>query len=403
MRARYASSTEVDRPGKRTLFLVVWYLAALALATILGRAFADADAGVYDSLLRLKCSLFPSVPDRRVVTVDMDDASLLGSDDPEAFRSLFAQVVDSLAGAAPRVIAADLVFKDLRDPAGDRRLAASIRGAGTVILPLVLDLRAPATPRILLASNGIFRAGQAGAAHINLAPDSDGVYRRYPLAYGSDDNLVPSLALAAVASYFGVPAAIAYRGGRAILNMPLSRGGSPVEFHVPLDREGLALIPFRGGWEKSVIHLSAGVVAAATKDDRARSELRDIVEGAIVLIGDTSSSGKDYGAVPVGTEFPLVGVHAAMIRALLAPSAISPASALGTGLSLLPILFIQWLAMGVRRPRDSGILIALSLLALVGISLTAFLLGSTALHWSFAAFAALFLAGRDGGDPRAGR
>lgn len=194
-----------------------WVLAALLalLAMTLGHAarepsgtaLARVDAALYDTALEL----WAASPRDDVVVVAIDDDSLAQVGAWPWRRAVSARLVERLQAASPRAIGLDVLYTEPAD--GDALLARAIAaGPAPVILPVARqrDAREQSSALLPVPAIGTGRP----LAHIEFAPDGDGVvrglYQReagfYALAWllaGRGDAEPPPLAVIAVAAVPG--------------------------------------------------------------------------------------------------------------------------------------------------------------------------------------------------------
>ena len=83
----------------------------------------------------------PAPSDVVIVAINDDTGPQLGlsNEIPDWPRSIFAQLIDTLAAKGAAVIVMDIDFKKAQEPDQDEQFAASIRRAGNVILFGYLD------------------------------------------------------------------------------------------------------------------------------------------------------------------------------------------------------------------------------------------------------------------------
>ncbi|GAB4481606.1 MAG: hypothetical protein Kow00124_29530 [Anaerolineae bacterium] len=262
--------------------------------------------GVFRPLdLRLRDALFTSSPVSGIVTiVAIDDASLEQFGRWEDWpRALHARLIERLHAAGARVIAFDVVFASAREDDAD--LAAAMREAGNVVLPLVGQgdalLDTPGRARYLA---GVWpQAGLAGAGaalgHANVLHDPDGVIRRLPALIEVDGTQYLSLPLAAINLYVtGAAETPAGADGQ-----PLRVGGR----QVPVGPFAELTINYAGGPsspdQQTFPLISYADVLAGQFDRR-------LVEGKIVLVGVMAAAEPDSYLTPVSRAGrPMFGVE----------------------------------------------------------------------------------------------
>jgi len=283
-----------------------------------------------------------SEPEERIVIISIDDKSLaqLGhfSHWP---RSHHAQLVDMLAEAKARVVVFDILFSE--PASGDEELAASIRNAGNVILPVVLTptvidskmIRQTIQSEDFVKPLEIFEEGAIALGHANVFPDIDGVVRKISIAIGSGDDYEPALALAAVAKYLRRPKVIE----------------SPIEDNV-LPFAGRS-IPITGDNEMLINYLGSlpgtgGIVDFQTVSfvDVLNGETDlAIFQDTIVIIGSTASGVGDTFWTPAGLMMRGVEIHASAIHTILTGNFLKPASSAVTIISILALALLCGLAV----------------------------------------------------------
>jgi adenylate cyclase len=384
------------------------FVLAGALALAFPGVFGVAGLRILDAQFRLRHALLGRQPvDPSVVHVDIDDASLRELPAGTGRAELVTRLLDAMGACGVSAITLDLLFVDGGTPAGWQDLARSVQSTAAVYCPVVLR---PAVGRAGLASGGeagvppqavwgleggagglrirsaaagfssaaAVLAAARGAGHINVFPDTDGVYRRIPLFLGTGDGFVPSLALRTACGYLGVGGdAVQVRGtSRIVLRGATFPDGRQKDIAIPVDRSGRLLLDLPGPWGDSFPHYPAARLLEAGADPLLLEQLRDEMEGDIVILSDVSSGGKDYGPTALEEYSPLSGLHAAAISSVLRGTFLRQPGIGATALAmaLAAALFVLF----ALRSRGAPFL----LLAAAG--LAAFL----------AAAAALFLVGR---------
>jgi len=283
-------------------------------------------------------------PDNKIVIVAIDDKSL---DQLGRFSSWprihHAQLVNELAGAGARTIVFDVLFTE--PTPDDNELAASIRNAGNVILPLVgtPDGQQSAVTGEVITLGSVLKPiktleeSALAVAHANVIPDEDGVVRRLPLIIPNDGQYEPALALTAVTSYLRRPPITA----DSVENDYLSFAGRSV----PLDNSSCMLINYTDN------PVSSGGYSIVSYVDVLRNNISsDIFEDKIALIGVTAIGFGDVFWTPMGRVISGVELHASAIYNLLTGNFLKPAPEFTTNLSILLLAVICGLAVLRFRP-----------------------------------------------------
>jgi signal transduction histidine kinase/CHASE2 domain-containing sensor protein len=174
VRALRSPDRKVDMKNRLAALLV---FVAVASAHLLGWM-----APVENLLRDQRFSAFPRKASGDVVFVAIDPHSLRGLDGWPWPRRLHAALIDRLTAAGARRIAFDIDFSAYATPEDDDALEAAIRRAGDrVILPTFRQqLKFGAAGRARVKTHSLPQFTEhASSAEIDLAPDKDGILRRY--------------------------------------------------------------------------------------------------------------------------------------------------------------------------------------------------------------------------------
>lgn len=338
-------------------FTLIWLLIAASPYAVW--PIAALDRWLYDARVELTA---PKGYDRRVVIVDIDPASLAQEGYWPWSRDRVAALVDTLFDSyGVSLVAFDVVFAE-RDPrSGIAQLEALWQGSlrGNPVLGRILDAVRPAldwdarfaaamaerdvvlsvyfstaeeqstaqlpapvpvesplpldsVPLIEPASyigvyGPLLQAARTAGFADNPVVDSDGVHRRVPLLQRYQGRVYENLALAVVRTLHGSPPLqleFSQREGRSEL-AALQVGG----FRLPVDRHGVALVPYRGR-QGSFPYVSAAAVLR-------HSVPPEILLDAVVLVGTTSPTLAELRATPLERFYPGVEIQANLISGML--------------------------------------------------------------------------------------
>lgn len=280
---------------------------------------------VYDTRYRVR-GQEANLP-REVVIVGIDDKSLEKIGRWPWDRSKIAALIDLLKDMGAKVIMMDIIFSE--PSKDDEILAASIKRAGNVILPVVFEFKGQkkgikedtlpdyAYPMIRESKNfeifppisGLnvmmplknFVSGANTLGYINMIPDRDGVLRWEVLAIEYDGELYPSIDLQTARVYLGMPMEA------MILNA--AKGVNLGDKFIPTDFWNRALIHYYGP-EGTFPHVSVLDLFEGKID---RSAIKD----KAVLIGATAIGIYDLRVTPTSPAMPGIEKHASVIAAAL--------------------------------------------------------------------------------------
>ncbi len=177
--------------SQRPLRFLLAVLIAASASVLAGiGAFEPAE----DVLTAQRAELLHRQPTGETAIVEIDARSLAELRSWPWPRRYHAEVVRQLRRSNASVIAFDVDFS-ARSDSGDEELAAAIREAGHVILPIFAQKASDSQSHVQLLSSrpdAAFRDAWIGG--VNIFPDGDGVVREYPAATRIDGAVQPSIA-----------------------------------------------------------------------------------------------------------------------------------------------------------------------------------------------------------------
>lgn len=318
------------RPWRMRMFaLCAAALAWLAVLFFAPAALRQADERATDLVWQLSGD---SQPERRVVVVDIDDASLQRIGPWPWPRQTQAKLVNALREQGAALQMYDIVFPDERQGTGE--LSAAIAAADPVS-PVVLAqvfalnresrqasgqltgaLAGDACVSPAAAATG-YVANIAGlgnrAGHITPRLDPDGAVRRVPALVCYGQRNYPTLALAGLLALdgSGKPGALRVEPGRSPWDpaWTLSLDAMP-DVKAPLDANGDLRVPYRKS-RNAIVSVSAADVLEGRLGPA--SPLR----GAWVLVGASAFGLGDTVPTALGGAVSGVEVHAQLLAGLL--------------------------------------------------------------------------------------
>src|SRR5574344_1875128 len=378
-------------------------MAFVASAALCATAvWSCADRAVYDAAVRAKSAVAPVETSSDIIPIDLTDAAEYKLGGAVESRQCF---LDTLRVMNKMKVSGgfDFTFLASKDANRDAQIGLEARSASGSVLAVVplskeetnysgMDMseaetaiikkhlwypiivnggRIPIAERFQLPPASI-SASAAHLAHVAVAPDRDGIYRKVPLFYKYDDGYMPSFALELFALQSGVNTnkVIIDAGNKVVLPLQDSTALS-----IPVDDKCCMYIPYAGSWNNELHHVSLDTFTSALTNDGVYNELYDLVEGKTLLISDITTSHKDFGTTPFESVYPLSGVHSTILSSLETGTFFRPLPLWTKCLMLLLIGALLFLA--VTRKRDAAFHIICAATA------AAFTLATAAL-WFFA-------------------
>lgn len=378
----------------RALALGVAVLASLAWMVAAPVSLHQLDERTTDFLWRLTAS---DIPERRVVLVDIDDASLSRIGPWPWSRETLAQLTRKLDEQGAGLKLFDIVFPEGRDGANDLARALAARDdVAPSVLAQVFALRnesllrsgalagampgvgcqAPAVAAQGFIANAPGLHGRAG--HITAALDADGAVRRLPAFVCFDDRTYPSLALA------GIAALAPQARGASGAGLAVMSGKGPWEpawqltaaalpgIRIGLDAQGQLRVPYAIS-RKAVTSISAADVLQGKVP-------QGLLTGAWVLVGASAFGLVDAVPTALGGAVSGAEVHSQVLSALVdgrVPYSPRAAGWLQAGYVLIVVVGLLLLAAGQPlRQRQRVVLLPVAAGAAAAVG---FVLHSTAL------------------------
>src|SRR5688572_2877182 len=169
-------------------------LLALAATVILfvSGAFEPLD----HRLARIRAQLLDRPPTGQVAIVEIDAKSLAEISTWPWSRRYHAQALRELHSSGAIMVAFDVDFSSLSEPAGDREFADALVKAQPAILPIFQQRASDdSSQQVFVRSRPAKLFDAAWVGGVNIYPESDGVVREYPAATMIGGHIQPSLAV----------------------------------------------------------------------------------------------------------------------------------------------------------------------------------------------------------------
>lgn len=336
------------------------------------------ESKTYDLRMRLREQLRPSPRRSDIVIVALDEKSLEEYGRWPWSRNQTAQLVKVVSSGRPRAIGIDIFFTEPETPAADAVLAAAIKSAGNVVLPVVFSdvahgTAAPTSEQNDLLWDAAFmevksvagipwkqwaiqgmrpmpprpEIARAAAAlgHVSSHPDMDGVMRWEILALKHGDDAYPSLALQIA------------RLSQGLRQEDLGLfGGSNIrigESFIPTDLSNRVLVNYYGP-EKSFPYVSAADLLSGRVN-------AGVLANKVVLIGTSALATYDQKVSPFSADMPGVEKNATVVENILSNMFMRKSPGV---IELVVILFTA-LLLSFLLPRlsaRSGVIVGFSLM-----------------------------------------
>jgi adenylate cyclase len=304
--------------------------------------FDAIDAKIYDFKLGVRG---PIEIDPNIVHLDVDDDSVEKHGMWPWDRKISGKIIDKLTEFGAKTIVFDIFFPTVgKNPSGDTILFKSIASSKRVISATALQITRTGDPDARVRVDDkeeadalyekswplepspsiecwwvdelptsfvplvpIIHESQF-VGHITAAADRDGVHRRVPLLIRFTDRYVPSLSLAALASYLNVePKNIAFTKSGSL---SIKRESGVLE--IPLERDGSLTVnwPYK---EESFPHYPATDLL----DEEGSPRLKDRYKGKVVIIAYSATGTTDIGNNPLFKQFLLSRIHSSALNTML--------------------------------------------------------------------------------------
>jgi CHASE2 domain-containing sensor protein/signal transduction histidine kinase len=269
--------------------------------------------------------------DPSIVLLKIDDRALAQVGAWPWERSVHAELIEKLSSYEPRAIGYDVLFVEPSDQAQDLTLAEAIEASGNVVLPHSFERELNTlNDQVPLYPLPLFRNNAKDIGHVALAPEEDGVARRFDLVYDLKGEQFPHL----VVSLLELAA-----------EDPWNEGGPP--------QSAIVRYTERGALQED----SAATILNG-------SALPEFYEDAIVLVGATSQGLGDRYSVPsyAGGILPGLEMQGALVNAILTDNLIHRASSswtLGLQIAVIVLLFASFWRLSPR----TSLILAIALVA----------------------------------------
>ena len=264
-------------------------------------------------------------------------------------RKDLARINQALSKLNPEAVAYDMIFAMPGPEESDRLFAQSLLTLGSVYLPVGCALsEIPASSnwegrnegdkfyashlihpietgdalpfhavRVLMQHEN-FMGATKGSGDISIRADPDGLYRHAPMVVRVGEGYLPTLSLAMFLNQSGIHLKdMVIQWGKNITLQSSSNGHADSKITIPIDKRGLAFVPFVAPMGKDFPEIAVHTFLQAFEDEDLRGNLTELFEGNYVFVADVATGASDLGATPLEKAAPLVTIHASLLNAMV--------------------------------------------------------------------------------------
>ncbi|MCX5666959.1 MAG: CHASE2 domain-containing protein [Candidatus Omnitrophica bacterium] len=308
---------------KAPLFMIITAAFLSILAVSYYRLFDNYELGALD----LRFLLRPKIPvTDKVALIEIGDDSIEKLGRFPFDRSYHALLVKALKEAGASTIVFDIFFSEPHEH--DAQLKEVMRDSGIVYIPYGFDLDSKAISNVPAASGYVaknledFTFACKGTGHINIPPDIDGKFRRFPVFVNYNDALFGHLSFLAGCDYLGI-------GVKDVHLVPGRCISCGPDIKIPLDERSNMIINYAGRWDETYKHYSyidvlRSYLAGASGEGGALD--LSVFKDKICIVGLTAAGTADLHPTPFETLCPGMGIHAEIFNSLLNRKFIARAS-----------------------------------------------------------------------------
>lgn len=341
--------------SRKLLIVVVVLFALLALPFLTWNGLVqEGNSSAYDMLLRLSPARQDST-EKDVVLLAIDDETVSRYGPLPLDRTVVAEALKRVAGAAPKVLVVDMLLSEHTRQTADASLADAFGRFPKVVLASALEVPQKGNPSRWITPLPEFQQHAFAVGHVHLEPDRDGVARSLLLTKTNQEN-----------RYW----ALGFEGLRAALGAqdPPTEYANKIEVGertVPAnDADGRLLWIHYVGPEGSFHRVSLASVLEG------HAPMSDFT-GKVVILGVTAQGAGDRIFTPFSSGLGMSGIeiHANILGTLLDGDYLLPLSSTAEFLWLLAIV------AGVAAAswwRNGRLMAAVAIAGIVAIPLTAY-------------------------------
>lgn len=294
------------------IFLIFIVIACLSYF----RAFNNYELLSYDLRFQLRPPISAS---KDIVIIEISDDTLKNLGKWPLPRDFHASLVSVLGEAGARAVAFDIIFSEIT--LYDEAFSHSIKEADNVYLPLAFHLQTdskekympPQSKTILGDVASSLKKEITGFGHINVFVDNDGKIRKIPLFVRYKDNFFPHLGLKIFCDIKGLDTTkVEFLKDKVIVDKKIS---------LPVSMYTAFLVDYPAKWGKAFKHFSYFEILKSYSDSKKgktpKINLEKEFHNKICFIGLTAVGTSDIRAIPLESNYPMLGLQASVLSSLV--------------------------------------------------------------------------------------
>lgn len=296
----------------------VWVIFLLFLAIAVFsylRVFNNYELLSYDLRFQLRPAIKAS---QDIVIIEIADDTLKNLGKWPLPRDFHASLINVLKESGAKTVAFDILFSEMT--LYDEAFAHAIKEAENVYFPLAFHIETkskdkslpPTSDSVLGDISSIFKPYIAGYGHINVFVDSDGKIRKLPLFVQYKDDFFANLALKIFCDSNDLDTDnVEFFNDRVIIDKKLT---------LPVRNHSSFLVNYPDKWGKAFEHISYFEILKSYHDlKKGKTPTVDLskLKGKICFVGLTATGTSDIRAIPLESNYPMLGLQASVLSSLI--------------------------------------------------------------------------------------
>jgi CHASE2 domain-containing sensor protein len=279
------------------------------------RIFNNYELLFYD----LRFQLRPPIEScKDIVIIEIADDTLKNLGKWPLPRDFHASLINVLKEFDVKSVAFDILFSEMT--LYDEAFSHAIKEAENVYFPIAFYIKTeskdklspPISDTILGDISSAFKPHIAGYGHINVFVDGDGKIRKMPLFVQYEDDLFANLALKLFCDSNDLDTKnVEFLSDRVVIDDKLT---------LPTREHSSFLVNYPDKWDKAFEHISYFEILKSYHDLKKgktpKVELSKL-KGKICFIGLTATGTSDIRAIPLESNYPMLGLQASVLNSLI--------------------------------------------------------------------------------------